>query len=719
MSLSVFSYKPPHDGAIVYLQDGKLVFSIEGEKDNHKRYSGFDSFYRAIKTADRYDVRPDVIAWGGGSSPRDPGDLYHGTSNDIIVTEKIDLFGHSVSLFRSSHERAHIFCSYGLSPFPQGQPVYALVWEGGIGSFYEIDEKMNIHKFETVLSEPGQRYALPYTLANPRYSKTNPAWFRTGSDAGKTMALAAYGEVLPKEKRRDWTKEVDVFMKYKMSFEAPDPFQPQKQKNVEELLEQVQKIGLVDIGVETDDFKDFTYALSNQIFDVFYKFARANLTKGYPLIISGGCGLNCDWNTHWKDSGIFADIFIPPNTNDSGIALGMAIDAQRHFVGNAKLDWTVYSGETFIEDAFETPGFDQHEFSFDQVASLLEQGKVLGWVEGKYEIGPRALCHRSLLAAPFKAEMTERLNKIKKRENFRPIAPVCLEEEVSEHFDWRGPSPFMLFFQKVKSPRLQAVTHINGTARVQTVNEKTNPRMTELLRAFKKKTGFGVLCNTSLNFPGMGFINRISDLVRYAQISGLDGFVVEDRLYLKRVPVLEQSEVKAAPQPIRPYLDLTREITVFQLKNKIETHITPQAVTLHFDAKTDICIFSCPSNVFPFAAPGVVDLSSYHFFRFQALIPKDLQFFVTLTESGANAPESTNFPGVNGADGERYGFPLMQGAGVWQSYQIDLAAREKWKYWGNQHGNNVLDLQGLRSVDFFVKGNQQGEIQLKDLEFLI
>jgi hypothetical protein len=136
-----------------------------------------------------------------------------------------------------------------------------------------------------------------------------------------------------------------------------------------------------------------------------------------------------------------------------------------------------------------------------------------------------------------------------------------------------------------------------------------------------------------------------------------------------------------------------------------------------FEAPSDICVLSCSSNVGPFAAPGVVDLRGYHFFRFQARAPKDLRFFVAMTESGANHPDSASFSGMNGADGERYFFPTLLGAGDWAVYQVDLSSLSLWRYWGNQRGNNILDLQGLRSVEFFVLGRQKGWIQLKDLEF--
>jgi hydroxymethyl cephem carbamoyltransferase len=110
---------------------------------------------------------------------------------------------------------------------------------------------------------------------------------------------------------------------------------------------------------------------------------------------------------------------------------------------------------------------------------------------------------------------------------------VCLEETVGEHFEWRGSSPHMLYFQNVSSPQLRATTHLDGTARVQTINESQDRNTYSLLREMKKVSGFGVACNTSLNFLGKGFINRSSDLAKYAGEQKLDAVVVNDRMYVK------------------------------------------------------------------------------------------------------------------------------------------------------------------------------------------
>ncbi|WP_205043297.1 carbamoyltransferase C-terminal domain-containing protein [Rhodanobacter glycinis] len=171
---------------------------------------------------------------------------------------------------------------------------------------------------------------------------------------------------------------------------------------------------------------------------------------------------------------------------------------------------------------------------------------ILGWVNGRYEIGPRALGNRSIIAAPFSDTTRMRLNAIKQREPFRPIAPVCLHDEAKKWFGSKRASPYMLFTYRATTEALAAVTHVNGTARIQTVTAATNGPMHDLLCAFRSRTGYGVLCNTSLNFNGRGFINNLRDLDAYTCEHNLDGFVVESRVYLKKSSNHYQEYMRAA-----------------------------------------------------------------------------------------------------------------------------------------------------------------------------
>jgi hydroxymethyl cephem carbamoyltransferase len=297
-------------------------------------------------------------------------------------------------------------------------------------------------------------------------------------------------------------------------------------------------------GVTNRAFQDLAAAFSYTLFNVFYSYAEKHLRKRYPLLIGGGCGLNCEWNSKWRDSGLFRDVFVPPVSNDSGSAIGTAIEAQYLLSGRAKISWDVYSGVDFVWDS-NVEGFSDDPLDYDHIADLLTRDKVVAWVQGKSEIGPRALGNRSLLASPFKSAVRDRLNVIKQREWYRPIAPVCMEEDAGRLFGLNRSSPFMLYFHRVSIRDLEATTHVDGSARVQTVNSQQNPPLHRLLSAFKKRSGVGVLCNTSLNRKGSGFINRSRELFAFAREKAIDAVVVKSRSYL---PTGTSTKAQAAEQ---------------------------------------------------------------------------------------------------------------------------------------------------------------------------
>jgi len=516
--MDILSFKPGHDGHIAYIRDGKLDFSIESEKDSGPRYAAISpSLY--VKAAKYLAKVPDVVAIGGWASgiPSTTSRMvetgYFGESNTAITSSKQKFMGKEVNFFSSSHERSHLLCSYGLSPFEQGQPCYALVWEGIFGAFYKIDEKLNISKVGEPLEGPGTKYQFLYSLADPSFSDDG---FSRMEDAGKLMALASYGTPIAADQQ-----EADLIEDI---FSRKEIFITTKKRDL-------RNSPYYNIGVESQKFKQMAKVFSDGLYNRFFEFAERNLHEGFPLLISGGCGLNCDWNSAWKKCGLFSDVFVPPCTNDSGSAIGTAIDALHYYTGRAKIDWDAYAGEDFVMDDADTSGIRTTLLNMDEVATFLSKGNVLAWVQGRYEIGPRALGNRSIIAMPFSKEIHKRLNKIKEREGFRPIAPICLEEDIGLYFDHHGPSPHMLYFQKVLTDKLPAITHVDGSARLQSVNRKQNQVMHELLSAFKRVTGTGVLCNTSLNFKGTGFINRMSDLIRYCKDRSMDGFVVNDKFY--------------------------------------------------------------------------------------------------------------------------------------------------------------------------------------------
>ncbi|HZO93243.1 MAG TPA: carbamoyltransferase C-terminal domain-containing protein [Candidatus Baltobacteraceae bacterium] len=520
--MNIISYNPGHDGAIAFLKDGRLVVSVEAEKDSNYRYSSV-SVSGVLDAIEEFDELPDVICMGGWW-PRDHHEYLHGSrsnagyrglSSDNIILNRGRFLHGKVHYFSSSHERSHILCAFGMSNLPKGTPCYSLVWEGEIGAFYDIDRDLNITLVADVLTQPGNRFGLVYGLADPTFPKDGP--YPRSSDAGKLMALASFS------KRSTPTADE----KQILSFLLDGPFEKlSAYKNIEHAPH-------LNVGLDDPEFRNFAGIFSDALFDVYYQFARANFKKKQPLVIAGGCGLNCDWNTKWMESGLFSDVFIPPVANDSGSAIGTAIDAQFRFTGNPKIQWDVYSGLTFRKDrSLPLGNYDVYDEGYNKIAHMLANDLVLGWVSGRYEIGPRALGNRSILAAPFRDSTRVRLNEIKQREQFRPIAPVCLPEDAAEWFGCNHESPYMLFTHRTNTDALSAVTHVNGTARIQTVTSASNESLYSLLLAFKTLTGYGVLCNTSLNFSGKGFINNLVDLDAYAVEHGLDGFVVEGRAYL-------------------------------------------------------------------------------------------------------------------------------------------------------------------------------------------
>lgn len=537
--VKILSYNPGHDGAVAFLRDYHLIMSIEAEKDSNYRYSPV-SVANVLDAIGELDELPDVICRGGWW-PRDHHEFLHGSvsnsgyrgvsKNEFIINQGRFLRG-QVDYFSSSHERSHILCAFGMSSLPKGTPCYALVWEGHIGAFYEIDSELNITLLTDVLNHIGNRYGLLYGLADPTFPKAelHPRF----SDAGKLMALASFS------KRSTPSADEKKLLRFLLGG-------PYRNLSAYKHLEQAPHL---NVGLEDPEFRNFSGIYSDAIFDVFYQFVRKNLKKGQPLVIAGGCGLNCDWNTKWKETGFFSEVFVPPVANDSGSAIGTAIDAQFHFTGNPKIEWSVYSGLTFRSDGvLSLSKYDIYDTDYDKIADMLANELILGWVSGRYEIGPRALGNRSILAAPFQDSTRIRLNEIKQREQFRPIAPVCLQDEAAKWFGCNQESPYMLFTHRSTTNALAAVTHVNGTARLQTVTARTNKSLYNLLVAFKARTGYGVLCNTSLNFKGKGFINNIVDLDIYAAERSLDGFVVEGRVYLLKDSWRYQTYLKASSFP--------------------------------------------------------------------------------------------------------------------------------------------------------------------------
>ncbi|HJW56751.1 MAG TPA: carbamoyltransferase C-terminal domain-containing protein [Burkholderiaceae bacterium] len=264
------------------------------------------------------------------------------------------------------------------------------------------------------------------------------------------------------------------------------------------------------------------------------------------LCMAGGVALNCVMNARVRDAGPFANVWVQPAAGDAGTALGAALWVDARQGGARKHRWTM--DHAFLGPAFDDAGIEeflkQTKLPYRRVANiaeasadLLAQNKVLGWFQGRMEFGPRALSARSILASPLDASMQQHLNQIKDREDFRPVAPVVLEEEAGKWFVNGGVSPFMVFVYDVapdKADRIPAVRHIDGTARVQTINRAQNAAHYDLLRAFKVRTDVPVLINTSFNTRGEPVVCTPRDALESYCSTPLDALAIGSFLLEKQ-----------------------------------------------------------------------------------------------------------------------------------------------------------------------------------------
>lgn len=318
---------------------------------------------------------------------------------------------------------------------------------------------------------------------------------------------------------------------------------------------------------------NLAFAIQSVLEEVVIKMAKTakQLTNAKVLCLSGGVALNCVANGKLASLGLFEKIYIQPASGDAGGALGAALAVnymyfKRERKYNEELDHLkgAYLGPYYsskevrnMNQKWKAKGvFLEEDVLIEKVANLLADGKVVGWFQGRSEFGPRALGNRSILANPLEDGMQKKLNlKIKKREGFRPFAPVVLREDYSKYFDSAHENPYMLFVSPIhpewrenmegfkegnymdqlykKRSILQAVTHVDYTARVQSLERQTNPKLWNLLTAFKKITGEGVLINTSFNVRGEPIVETPENAFKCFMNTEMDFLIINNCFYDK------------------------------------------------------------------------------------------------------------------------------------------------------------------------------------------
>ncbi len=299
-------------------------------------------------------------------------------------------------------------------------------------------------------------------------------------------------------------------------------------------------------GFSQED-KDLAASVQQAIEDAMLTLVRkaVRMTGRRRLCLAGGVAMNAKANGKILAAGLVDDLFIQPAATDDGTAIGAAIAAHRRagrWNGNARMEHA-YLGPGYTDDEIgrvlgyarlthtQVPEIER------VVAELLAGGFVVGWFQGRMEFGPRALGNRSILADPRDAATRDRVNaSVKFREEWRPFAPACLEESANEYFEPHGESPFMIVTFTVRSEKrsvIPAVTHVDNSARVQTVRRETNPRFYRLISEFGRITGVPVVLNTSFNLRGEPIVCTPQDALRTFFTSGLDFLAIGNYLLAK------------------------------------------------------------------------------------------------------------------------------------------------------------------------------------------
>ncbi len=567
MSCNVLGVYLGHDLGACLLQDGKITAMIEEERLNrykHGRPNSLAGLWPQFGGKFGYfpwaSVAYCLSAAGLGLDDVDliaVGDRIWGSGAAETIADVIPIKDKSKVVFvdtpkDAAHHFHHALSAFYASSF---EDAAVLVVDGDGNSGPEGYEAESGYSFAGRLGKHELVFKNRYT--SPHVPRSGIGWTYEHvtmllgfcdpdiflADAGKTMGLAAYGGPNP-ELAEPWIK-VDGF---KLDYSG---FQDWLEGHgyAEQLTERRFKLARGKHGI--DQFaKDLAYKVQVELEDAMLALVGElhRATGSDRLCIAGGVGLNSVANGRIVREAKFKDVFIQPASHDGGQAIGLAYHAhlllqkKRGGPGVAiKPQRHAYLGRCYAEHEIETL-LEKTGLPFERLrnddeltaaaAEDLAAGNIIGWLQGGSEVGPRALGHRSILAHPGLPDMKDRLNaRVKFREGFRPFAPSVLRERVQDLFEFDGDAPYMLVVAPVREAwreRLPAITHVDGTARIQTVERDVEPLYHALISAFEKRTGLPVITNTSFNLRGMPIVETPFDALTCFL------FTAMDRLYLGR-----------------------------------------------------------------------------------------------------------------------------------------------------------------------------------------
>ncbi len=467
-------------------------------------------------------------------------------------------------LLFSEHHLSHAASAFYPSPFQEA----AILCMDGVGEWATTSGW--IGKGNEI--KPLWEISFPHSIGLLYSAFTYYCGFKVNSGEYKLMGLAPYGE--PKyvdlikknliDIKEDGSFRLDMsYFKYHRGFRMTG-------RKFHKLFGHLPRKSETDLTQFHMDLASSIQVITEEITVALAKSIKKE-TGAKHLCLAGGVALNCVSNGKLLKESIFDDIWIQPAAGDAGTALGAALLTFYQYKGNKRrINCDDSMKGTFLGPSFSNRSIQKYLKSinapyeykddndlFKQLAELLKEGKVVGWFNGPMEFGPRALGGRSIIGDPRNLKMQSVMNlKIKYRESFRPFAPSVLEKDVSTQFELYSKSPYMLLVAPVKEelrlemtaeqqklsglkklniPRstIPAITHIDYSARVQTVNEKINPRYYRLIEAFKEETGCPALINTSFNVRGEPIVCSPQDAYRCFMRTEMDILVLENQILLK------------------------------------------------------------------------------------------------------------------------------------------------------------------------------------------
>jgi carbamoyltransferase len=480
-----------------------------------------------------------------------------------------------VKLLFPEHHLSHAASAYYPSPFEEA----AVLTIDGVGEWATASICHGKGKDMSILKE----LKFPHSLGLLYSAITYFAGFKVNSGEYKLMGLAPYGDPNSERTLRYAdiirTKIVDIQSDGSIwlnqdYFDYATGLRMVKDKKWEELFGFARRESETNLQPEHCDFALAAQIVTEEIVILMAKEAK-RLTGSDNICLAGGVALNCVANGKLQNAKIFKNVYIQPAAGDAGGALGAALVGEYIYFGQErKVDTNAidsmkgsYLGPEFsdVDTRLMSKRYNAvytHYENFEQLAAktatALADGNVVGWFQGRMEFGPRALGGRSILGDARNEEMQKKLNlKIKYREGFRPFAPSVLAEDATEYFELEGNSPYMLLVHNVQEKRrkelpdnyrslplmeklyylrsdLPSITHIDFSARIQTVHKETNPRYWTLIDQFKQQTGYGLVVNTSFNVRGEPIVCTPEDAYKCLMRTEMDFLVIGNFIFDKK-----------------------------------------------------------------------------------------------------------------------------------------------------------------------------------------